>query len=164
MEQFTRHETIVLTRTSPGRLAYLARTGVVVPTLNQADPAHHPIYSWEQILELRAIQNLRRQVSLQTIRKILTFLQGNSGDRCLHNKQLLVDDGTVDWVMTTPEAQPQIVRVADRGDRNVGQLELMISPSRNDLAYEVWETARRSNVIDFESFRQRTSEHFPPKC
>lgn len=162
MEQFTRHETIVLTRTNPGRLDYLARTGVVVPTLNREESTHHPLYSWEQILELRAIQNLRRQVSLQTIRKILAFLQGNSGDRCLHNKQLLIADGAVDWVMTTSESQPQIIRIVDRGNRNVGQLKLMMMPSRPGVFSEVWEPARCSNVIDLESFRQRTPNPLPP--
>lgn len=163
MEQFTRHETIVLTHTNPSRLDYLARTGVVVPTLKPEVQTRHPLYSWEQVLELRAIQNLRRQVSLQTIRKILMFLEWNIGDRCLHNKQLLIANGAVDWVRTAPESQPQIIRIADPGNRNVGQLKLMLMPSRPDLIHEVWETARCSNVIDFESFRQRASKHSPPK-
>ncbi len=158
MEQFTRHETVVLTRTSPGRLAYLARTGIVVPAYIQQGQALRSFYSWEQILELRAIQNLRRQVSLQTIRKILDFLECASRDRRLYDKHLVVADDGVEWVVSTPEVPPHVIQVADRGNRNVGQLKLLMTSPKADVIQDVWNAARRSQVIDFESFRRRALE------
>lgn len=155
MQHFTRRETIILTRTSSARLAYLARTGIVVPRPGTGEDARQVYYTWEQILELRAIRHLRRQVSLQMIRKILAFLEGAGGDRLLHNKHLIIADGEVHWVQARADHAPQVVQVAARSDRHVGQLKLTTLPALMNFADEVWETARCSKVIDFESFRQR---------
>ncbi|HEY9889722.1 MAG TPA: MerR family transcriptional regulator [Candidatus Obscuribacterales bacterium] len=155
MQYFTRRETVILTRTSPGRLAYLARTGVIMPDRRADDGSGQVYYSWEQILELRAIRHLRRQVSLQMIRKILTFLDGVGSDRTLRNKHLVITNGEVTWVQTGDDLPLQGVQVAAKADRHVGQLQLMTLPPLVALADEIWETARRSQVIDFESFRQR---------
>ncbi|MDA0266852.1 MAG: MerR family transcriptional regulator [Cyanobacteria bacterium] len=160
---FTQRETVILARTSPSRLAYLAKTGVVVP---HGDRPQRPggssgapkavYYDWEQILELRAINHLRQKTSLQTIRKIVAFLETHSGDRCLHNKQLIVSDDAVDWVKRHPITQlPQIVQVVGPANQHVGQLKIPALPPVAALVGEVWDAARRSNVIDFERFRQR---------
>ncbi|MEM6835785.1 MAG: MerR family transcriptional regulator [Cyanobacteria bacterium P01_C01_bin.120] len=154
MQHFTRRETVILTRTSAARLTYLARTGVVVP-LSEDSAAKQLYYTWEQILELRAIRHLRRQVSLQMIRKILAFLEGTAGDRALHDKHLIISNGEVSWLQPQENMEPQVVQVAAKANRHVGQLKLMTLPSLINFADEVWETARNSKVIDFESFRQR---------
>jgi DNA-binding transcriptional MerR regulator len=155
MEHFTRRETVILTRTSPSRLAYLARTGVVVPVCHMEASGKTLYYTWEQILELRAIQHLRRQVSLQMVRKILAFLEGIGSDRSLHDKHWVVANGAVTWVQVQGPESPQVVQVAARTNRHVGQLQLMTLPPPSTFAEEVWQAARRSKVIDFESFRQR---------
>jgi DNA-binding transcriptional MerR regulator len=155
MQHFSRRETVILTRTSPGRLAYLARTGVIVPLRGQGDRAHQVYYSWEQILELRTIRHLRRQVSLQMIRKIIAFLEGTGSDRTLRNKNLVIANGEVAWVQMGEEPLPTVVQVAAKANCHIGQLQLMALPPISDFAEEIWETARRSKVIDFESFRQR---------
>lgn len=155
MQHFTRRETVILTRTSPGRLAYLARTGVIVPLRGEGDHAHQVYYSWEQILELRAIRHLRRQVSLQTIRKILAFLEAIGSDRALRNKHLVIVNGAVTWVQTDNTAIPKGVQVAAKTDRHIGQLQLMTSPPLSTFTEDIWATPRRAKVIDFESFRQR---------
>ncbi len=160
---FTQRETVILTRTSPSRLAYLAKTGVVIPHGHGPDAAADSRradgncrYDWEQILELRAINHLRQKTSLQTIRKIVAFLETHSGDRCLHNKQLIITNDAVDWVLPHPKTQlPQIVQVVGPANKHVGQLKIPAIPPVIALVNEVWEAARRSNVIDFERFRQR---------
>ena len=157
MEQFTQHETVILTHTSPGRLAYLAKTGIVVPVCLQDSPCRQLYYSWEQILELRTICQLRRQISLQMIRKILAFLENNGSDRTLHNKQLIVANGAVDWIQLDMNKDSQIVRVAAKTNQHVGQLKLITMPLMSDLVHDVWGVARQSNVIDFEGFRCRAS-------
>jgi DNA-binding transcriptional MerR regulator len=155
MEHFTRRETVILTRTSPSRLAYLARTGVVVPVCRAEASGKSLYYTWEQILELRAIQHLRRQVSLQMVRKILAFLEGIGSDRSLHDKHWVIANGEVTWVQARGPDFPQVVQVAARTNRHIGQLKLMSLPPPSTFVEEVWQTARRSKVIDFESFRQR---------
>lgn len=155
MQHFTRRETVILTRTSLTRLAYLARTGVIVPMASgEENTVKQVYYTWEQILELRAIRYLRRQVSLQMIRKILAFLEG-TGCGALHDKHLVIREGEVHWVQSQANKETQVVQVAAKTNCHVGQLNLMTLPSLMNLADEIWETARSSNVIDFESFRQR---------
>jgi hypothetical protein len=160
---FTQRETVILTRTSPSRLAYLAKTGVVIPhghcptaaaDASRAEGNCH--YDWEQILELRAINHLRQKTSLQTIRKIVAFLETHGSDRCLHNKQLIVSDDEVDWIQPHTKTQlPQIVQVVGPANKHVGQLKIPAIPPVMALVNEVWDAAQRSNVIDFERFRQR---------
>ena len=155
MQQFTRRETVILTHTSPSRLAYLARIGVVVPKGDENDVTQPASYSWEQILELRAIRHLRRQTSLQMIRKILAFLEGTEGDRTLHNKHLIVAEGEVTWVQTRPDVGPQVVQVADKANRHVGQLQLMALPPFNNVANDLWKKTRRPKVVPLDRFRHR---------
>ncbi|MEM9117781.1 MAG: MerR family transcriptional regulator [Cyanobacteria bacterium P01_F01_bin.56] len=154
MQHFTRHETVILTRTSSTRLAYLARTGIIVPVASEEQKAEPAYYTWEQILELRAIRRLRQQLSLQMIRKIMAFLEG-AGCGALHDKHLVIKNDEVHWVQSQENMAPCVVQVAAKTGCHVGQLNLMTLPSLMNLADEIWETARNSNVIDLASFRQR---------
>jgi hypothetical protein len=61
----------------------------------------------------------------------------------------------IHWVRSRGNTAPQVVQVAARADRHVGQLNLVTLPSLMNFADDVWETARSAKVIDFESFRQR---------
>lgn len=155
MERFTRRETVVLTRTSLWRLAYLDRVGIVVPQRIKTAKRARILYSWEQILELRTIHYLRQQTSLQTIRKIVAFLEASGFERSLHNKQLVIRDGEVDWVRTDLPQSPQVLKVADRQNKDIGQLKLIHLPPLADLIDDLWRTASQSQVIDFEYFKQR---------
>ena len=155
MKQFTRREAVILTRTSPRRLAYLAKTGIVIPTCLEEDSQRQVYYSWDQILELRVIRQLRGEISLQMIRKIMQFLEGMGGDRTLHNKHLVIKDGEVDWVQVASGEGRHVVRVADKMNRHVGQLNLIMSTPEADRVGKVWKITGQSNVVDFESFRQR---------
>jgi DNA-binding transcriptional MerR regulator len=160
MERFTRHEAVILTRTSPSRLAYLAKTGIVVPYRLQQAGRWRLFYSWDQILELRTIHHLRQQTSLQTIRKILRFLEDQGGDHRLCNQKLVITEDGVSWVAGNLHAgqDPQVVQVVGRtkqSRRHVGQLQLLTVPTVPELVADLWEVARQSRVIDFEQFKQR---------
>lgn len=153
MQYFTRRETAILTRTSLTRLAYLARTGIVVPTSRDVPPKQL-CYSWNQILELRAICHLRRQVSLQMIRKILVFLEGIGSDLALHNKHLIITDGEVTWLQTIENTDSTEVQIATKTNRHIGQLKLFSPTCLSDAANAVLETTRASKVVKFERFRR----------
>lgn len=154
MQHFTRRETVILTRTSLSRLAYLARIGVVVP-LREDDDSRKVYYSWEQILELRTIRHLRRQVSLQMIRKVLAFLEGVGSDRTLCNKHLVIVNGEVTWVNAVRDTNPQVVQVATKADRHIGQLQLLDLSPLAYLTEELQETAQLSKVVEFKCCRHR---------
>ena len=66
----------------------------------------------------------------------------------------------VDWVMPDSAEIPRIMRVAGKNNqKTAGQFLLMAIPPLSDLIKEIWETARSSKVIDFESFKQRVKIH-----
>ncbi len=98
MEGFTRQEAITLTGVTSSRLAYLDRVKLVVPQKYGNSKKPVVIYSWEQILEIRAISNLRQKISLQTIREIIGFLELNRFDYQLKDKDLVTVNDKVYWV------------------------------------------------------------------
>lgn len=155
MEGFTRTETLALTGTTSNRLSYLDRTDVVVPQKYGNPKKPTVIYTWEQVLEIRAISHLRQKISLQTVRKIIQFLQKSGFDDCLRDKHLVVVNEEVYWVMGDWSDMPQVMKVADKKNKYKGQFVLIIIPQLACVIQDVWKEAKKSNIVDFESFKQR---------
>ena len=155
MEGFTRQETLALTKTTSSRLAYLDRTGVVVPEKYGNSKKPTVIYSWEQVLEIKAVNDLRQKISLQTVRKIVQFLDESGFDTSLKDKYLVVVNDEVFWVMPDWSDMPRVMKVADRKNKGLGQFVLIVLPPISDIIKAVWGSAEKSKVIDFESFKRR---------
>lgn len=155
MDGFTRQETLALTQTTSSRLAYLDRTNVVVPQKYGNPKKPTVIYTWEQLLEIRTIANLRKQISLQMVRKLVAFLDEHGLESSLHDKPLVATPDEVFLVMPDWSDMPQIMKVADRTGAGLGQLVLLVLPPLSNVISDLWDTAKTSNLVDFESFRQR---------
>ena len=155
IEGFTRQETLALTGTTSNRLQYLERAGLIRPKRIGTSKKPTVIYTWEQILEIRAIKNLRREVSLQTVRKIIEFLNKEGCDDSLRDKQLIVVNDDVFWVQNDWSDVPSVIRVASKKGKDIGEYVLLVIPTLIQVVKEVWEAAEKSHVIDFESFQQR---------
>jgi hypothetical protein len=155
MDGFTRQETLALTQTTSSRLAYLDRTRVIVPQKYGNPKKPTVIYSWEQMLEIRAIANLRKQISLQMVRKLVKFLDQHGLDTTLHNKHLVATSDEVFLVSSDFSEMPQIMKVADRQGEGLGQLVLLVLPPLNTVIHDIWHAAEQSQMIDFESFKRR---------
>lgn len=155
MDGFTRQETLALTQTTSSRLAYLDRVNVVVPQKYGNPKKPTVIYTWEQLLEIRTIANLRKQTSLQMVRKLVDFLDKHSLDHTLHDKPLVATANEVFLVMPDWSDMPQVMKVADRNGEGVGQLVLLVLPPLSTVIQEIWAMAKDSQVVDFESFTQR---------
>ncbi|BAZ16492.1 hypothetical protein NIES4071_83690 [Calothrix sp. NIES-4071] len=159
MSGFTRQETMHLAGCTSSRLAYLEKVGLIVPYRfgNNARPT--VIFSWEQLLEIRAIKNLRKDVSLQTVRKLIKFLDDSGYDNSLRDKQLVVVGEEIFWVKQDwsdfGENLPTAVKVAGKSGKQVGQYVLIVIPPLIDIVNEIWEAARKSKVVDFNSFERR---------
>lgn len=158
---FTRKEAMQLTGCTSSRLAYLEKVGLIVP-YRYGTSGGRPtvIFSWEQLLEIRAIRNLRQEdVSLQTVRKIIEFLDKSGYDNSLRNKQLVVVGDEVFWIEQDwsdfGDNLPTALKVAGKKDKGVGQYVLLVIPPLIDLVNDIWEAAKDSKVIDFQSFKQR---------
>jgi DNA-binding transcriptional MerR regulator len=76
IEGFTRPETLA-TETTSNRFQYLEMNELVIPERISRSCKPTVIYTWEQILEIRAIKHLRQEISLQAVRKIVEFLGTN---------------------------------------------------------------------------------------
>ncbi|MBD2180507.1 MerR family transcriptional regulator [Planktothrix sp. FACHB-1355] len=159
IEGFTRRETQELTGTSSNRLQYLERSQLVIPHRIGTSRKPTVIYTWEQVLEIRAIKNLRQEISLQTVRKIIKFLDESGFDDSLRDKQLVVIDDDVFWVQPDwtdfPEKMPSVLRVAGNKSKDVGQYVLLVIPPLSEIVNEIWTAAEKSQAVDFESFKQR---------
>ncbi|MBC1224798.1 MerR family transcriptional regulator [Nostoc sp. UCD121] len=152
---FTRQETIALAGTTSNRLQYLERTGLIVPHRYGSTKKPTVIYTWEQVLEIRAIKNLRQEISLQTVRKIIEFLDDKGFDDQLRDKKLVVLNDEVYWVMPDWSDFPRVIKVADKRNQGIGQYILITIPSLFEIVNEIWKAAERSEVINLESFKQR---------
>ena len=159
IQGFTRQETIALTDTTSNRLQYLERQRLVIPQRIGKSRKPTVIYSWEQILEIRAIKHLRKNISNQTIKKIIQFLDKSGVDESLRDKHLIVINDEVFWVQQDwsdwQQKIPTIVKVAGKDNTNIGQYMLLIIPIFSDIIQEVWKAAKKSELIDFESFKKR---------
>lgn len=159
LQGFTRRETLALTETTSNRLQYLERSKLVVPQRFGATRKPTVVYSWEQILEIRAIKDLREEVSLQTVRQIVKFLDESGFDDSLRDKQLIVIDDEVFWIQQDwrdfPDKMPMAVKVGGGSQKDIGQYVLLVIPTLAKIVNEVWKVAENSPAIDFESFRQR---------
>jgi DNA-binding transcriptional MerR regulator len=160
MSGFTRQETIHLAGCTSSRLAYLEKVGLVIPYRFGNNGRPTVVFSWEQLLEIRAIKNLRKEdVSLQTVRKIIKFLDESGYDNSLRDKQLVVVGDEVFWIKQDwsdfGENIPTTVKVAGKNNQEVGQYVLLVIPPLTDIVSDIWEAAKRSEVVDFKSFEQR---------
>jgi DNA-binding transcriptional MerR regulator len=164
IEGFTRPETLALTETTSNRLQYLEMKRLVIPERIGRSRKPTVIYSWEQILEIRAIKHLRQEISLQSVRKIIKFLNESGFDDSLRDKQLIVMDDEVFWIRQDwqdfPEKMPSAVKVAGKSAQGVGQYVLLVIPTLTEIVNEVWEAATKSEVIDFDSFKQRAKVQY----
>jgi DNA-binding transcriptional MerR regulator len=154
MDWFPRRHAVVLARSSPGRLAYLEKTGIVVPQRAGRPPRMEVLYSWDQILEIRAISQLRRHLSFQNIRKILQYFDDHGVGRTLRDKHLVINHHGVSWVRSGANA-PQVIHLVGHGCSFMGQFVLVpLDAAKPD---EAWPIANPGlpKVVDIDQFRQK---------
>ncbi len=150
---FTRQEVLgLLPELTSSKLSYLDRINLIVP--KKIPPKSKKpicIYSWEQLLELKAICNLRESVSLQTIQKISKYLVENGFSDSYRDKSLVVTGGEVYWIMASEYGSqlPKILALA----KEQGQYALIL-PSVQEMATDVWETQEKIKPVDQKRFEE----------
>ncbi|WP_017297369.1 hypothetical protein [Nodosilinea nodulosa] len=154
MDWFPRRHAVVLARSSPGRLAYLEKTGIVVPQRVGQSPRLEVLYSWEQILEIRAISRLRQHLSFQTIRKILQYFEDHGVGCTLRDKHLVIGSHGVSWVRSETAA-PQIIHLVGHGCSTMGQFVLAPLDGLDPGLLDGLVGPTAPKVVDIEHFRQK---------
>ena len=148
-----------LTGATSNQLQYFERSNFVMPTRVWGGRKKPKVfYSWEQVLEIKAIRNLRQATSLQVIRKVVNFFEDCLGNKNLRDKQIVVVDNEVFWVnhdWSDFGQQISAIKIATKNNKGIGQYTLLVIPALKDVVNEVWHAAAKSTVIDLEHFKQR---------
>ncbi|BBD59002.1 hypothetical protein NIES2109_17810 [Nostoc sp. HK-01] len=148
-----------LTGATSNQLQYLERSGLIEPVREWNGKKKPDVYyNWSQILEVRAIRNLRETTSLQVIRKILDYFEEYQIDKSLRDKQIVALNDEVFWIdynWSNFTERISALKIADRQGKGVGQYTLLVVPALQDIVNEIWEVAQNSKVIDIEYFKRR---------
>ena len=154
---FTRQETISLTGITSSRLSYLDRTNLITP--QKFGNRKHPkvIYTWKQVLEIKTIERLREKLSLQEIRKVLSFLRERDYKTTFFehnlvfvNSQLYLVEDLENFGLTVLEAS----------GKNKGQVVIREVGAVGDIIAELWEEAQKHQVLDFDKRAGVTAKAF----
>ncbi len=144
---FTRQETIALTCISSGRLSYLDRTGLVLPE-KFGNPQHPKVvYKWEQILEIKTIERLREKLSLQEIRKVLTFLKSRNYEYSFFQHRLVFINSQLYLIENMEDFG---LMVLETSGKNQGQVVINEIGAIGDVITELAREAEKHHVLDFD--------------
>jgi len=156
---FNRQETMVLTDITSSRLSYLDRTGIVVPQKYGSHKKPHLIYSWEQVLQLRAITHLKQKISLDLTRKIVGYFNEIGISQNWGDLQLVIAGEDIFAVEPDWSDMPQIMLAAASACQD--EFTVVVFPKIDCIVSDVWRVAIDSNLIDTETFVERAKKDAP---
>ena len=156
---FRRTEVMAVTGATSNQLQYFERSGLITP--HRYYELGRPVvaYTKNQMLQIKAIQKLREQISGQAVRKIISYLNAHGYDQSLYDKHLVIVGKEVFWVQpdwsNVCNEMATALRLASKRQKGVGQYTLLVIPPLIEAAQEIKKSAKKSKVIDFESFLSR---------
>ena len=153
---FSKKEVEALTGMNFHRLTYLDRAEILQPdrTLLPGKTNYTLTYSWAKVLELRAIAALREDTTLQSIRKLIAFLEEHCEDPRLSSKRILVSGDDILWVNPDFTDIPKLMVSTLKNPGQLMHYEFFVLP---DLREELINAAKESKVVDFQSFLKRSN-------
>lgn len=150
MNYFNRAETVDLTGLSLSQLMTLEKNKLVVPTRGEGrdNTGASILYSWPQVIEIRAIAKLRQSCSYPTLKRAAVVLQEMTNQPNLSDKRLVAYGNEVYWIVDSPENFHETV--TQLTGANPGQI--LISFTCSELIAEIRQRSRQ--VLDFTSRAQ----------
>ncbi|MEP0868886.1 MerR family transcriptional regulator [Trichocoleus desertorum AS-A10] len=144
---FTRQEALRLTGLTSNQISYLDRIGLVKP--KKIGHPKHPtvIYTWEQLLEIKAITRLREKVSPEEMRQAIDYLRSEGYQSSLFQMGLLSFNSKLYWVKDEGELKKKVIELTTR---NQGQIVMHTVDPIGDVISEVYEEAKKNYVLDFD--------------
>lgn len=156
---FTRQEAIILSSCTSSRLAYLEKVGLIIPYRFGLSKKPVVFFSWEQLIGLRIIQDLRLEnVSLQTVKNVIDILEKDGYDDNFKDKKLISVDSNVFWIHQDwyDFGFQFLSEFKDLGrSGKIEHYNLLVFPSLINVVSDIWDIAKHSELIDYQSFRQR---------
>lgn len=137
---------MLLTGITPGRLSYFDKTELVQP-IKIGNPRHpEVIYTWEQVIQLKAVDRLRERLSLQEIRKIIELLRIQEYKPALFSCNLVLIDDQLHFVTDWKAFGLAILQAARD---NKGKVVVCEIGPIGDVVTELHQNAQAYNVLDF---------------
>ncbi len=158
MQGFSRHETMVLTDATSSRLAYLDHTGIIVPKKHGNPKKPYITYTWEQVIQIRAITHLKEKIPLALTKKIVDFIDDNGlaingfDHQFLRNYLVIAND---DVFVSKPDWSDMRNIMQAVPTRDDDQLTIVVLPSLARIVSDIRQVALDSGAIDMESFELR---------
>jgi DNA-binding transcriptional MerR regulator len=150
---FTRKEVMLLTELKSGHLSYFDRTGLVQPV--KIGDLKHPVvlYSWEQLIELKAIAKLREELSLQKTYQIIKFIRESEYKSEAYNRSLLFINSLL--CLQSNEDELKSILLDEVYNSDNGQIVFEWVDPLGELDKEIMHDAQANPAINFKDFRNR---------
>ena len=164
IDRFSRKEIMELTGATSNQLQSLERAGLVIPERIWNEKKKPEVYyTWEQLLDIKAIRDLRENTSLQMIRRVLEYFDKCNIDGSLRDKRIVVAGNEVFWIKedwSDLGCQISALKVGDKRGKGIGQYTLLVLPAFQEVVDDIWDAAENSTVIDIGEFRNKAkAEH-----
>lgn len=156
---FRRIEVTEVTGSTSNQLQSLERAGLIVPHRYKDLGRVVVAYTRNQILQIKAINRLREQISFQKVKNIINYLNENGHSDSLYDKHLVVVGNDVFWVQpdwsNICSEMATVLKIASKKQKGVGQYTLLVIPPLIEAVEEIRKAARKSKILDIKDFLQR---------
>ena len=141
---FEREQVLKLTGLSTSQLSTIVSLNWVEPIKLGHNKRTKTLFSWEQLLELKAIAKLRKKISFQKMRNLKDVLLklGHESFKDDSSKVLVATDKTVFLIDKTDVNYPTMMELLGV---NCGQYVLAVFPI-SEMIREIEETAKQNNI------------------
>lgn len=142
---FEFNQVLKLTGLSSWQLRTVVSLNWIIPIKLSESKNGKLLFSWEQLIELKAIAKLRKKISFQKMRNlkdILLKLGHESSFRGDSTKVLVATDRTVFLIDKTDSNYPKIIELLGE---SCGQYVLAVFPI-SEMVREIEESAKQNNI------------------
>lgn len=143
---FNRKETMALTGVTSGKLSYWDETELVKPLKFGNEKKPTVVYNWQQILQLKIIGRLRDTLSLQEIRKVLTFLSEKNYKHSIFECKLFIVDGELFLIEKLEDLETKIITASGK---NKGQAMVQIIEPFKSIIPNLREQAIKHHIQQY---------------
>ncbi|BAS60431.1 MULTISPECIES: helix-turn-helix domain-containing protein [Leptolyngbya] len=144
---FNRQEVIAMTGIKPSNLSYLDETDLVKPHKIGESKKPQVIYSIEQVIQIKLIQRLREQLSLQEIRKIFQFLVDRQYQPSIFGCKLMRVGKELYFVESECEFGAYVLSVSGK---HKGQIMIHQIGELGEAIVELQQEALKRQILDYE--------------
>lgn len=156
---FTTNEVIAITGVTNHSLKYWYDQKIILPSKLPlgSGKRNSRLYSFSQILEIKAIKSLRNKVSIRTIKAVQAFIQKHCEDKSIANKDLIAIETEGKCQIFWKEDKEWFVQLTGKNIGQVSHAELTIIPSLDRQLSEVLKIVKEGEcaTLDFDAFKQR---------